>query len=84
MLIVPLLTSLGTFQEIPNRIVYAFELEHTGILPETVQYEIWVSDNSAELYADTVQCQLVRYNLTDHYTCVYVCAYALRYSSTHF
>ena len=50
--------------------MYAFELEYTGILPETVQYEIWGSHNSAELYVDTVHCQLIWYILTDHYTCV--------------
>jgi len=42
-----------------NRIMYTFELEYTGILPETVQYEIWGSYSSAELYMDTVLCQLV-------------------------
>ena len=55
--------------------MYAFELECTGILPETVQYEIQGSHNSAELYVDTVQCQLVWYILTDHYKRVCACVH---------
>ena len=64
-------------RDILNRIISAFLLEYTGILPETVQYELWGSYSSAEMYLDTVQCQLVLYILTDHYTCVCVCVCAL-------
>lgn len=62
-------------RDILNRIMSAFLLECTGILPETVQYELWGSNSSAEMYLDTVQYQLALYILTDHYTSVCVCVH---------